>query len=96
MSKFNSKDLRHLFFLLEDYLISYKKKLNINDDNNSFGLEIETEHANTGLIKDFIQSKYSSWSYCGDSSLDNGIEVLSPILTNNEKSFEQLKMFAIF
>ena len=91
LSKFNSKDLRHLFFLLEDYLISYKKKLNINDDNISFGLEIETEHAKTGLIKDFIQSKYPSWSYCGDSSLDNGIEVLSPILTNNEKSFEQLK-----
>ena len=88
LSKFNSKDLRHLFFLLEDYLISYKKKLNINDDNISFGLEIETEHAKTGLIKDFIQSKYPSWSYCGDSSLDNGIEVLSPILTNNEKSFE--------
>ena len=35
LSKFNSKDLRHLFFLLEDYLISYKKKLNINDDNIS-------------------------------------------------------------
>ena len=46
LSKFNSKDLRHLFFLLEDYLISYKKKLNINDDNISFGLEIETEHTN--------------------------------------------------
>ena len=50
LSKFNSKDLRHLFFLLEDYLISYKKKLNINDDNISFGLEIETEHANTEVI----------------------------------------------
>lgn len=91
LSKFNSKDLRHLFFLLEEYLISYKKKLNINDDNISFGLEIETEHAKTGLIKDFIQSKYPSWGYCGDRSLDNGIEVLSPILTNNEKSFDELK-----
>ena len=37
-----------------------------------------------------------SWGYCGDSSLDNGIEVLSPILTNNEKSFEQLKLFVTF
>ena len=91
LSKFNSKDLRHLFFLLEDYLISYKKKLNINDDNISFGLEIETEHANIEVIKKFLWYDYTSCGYCGDSSLDNGIEVLSPILTNNEKSFEQLK-----
>ena len=96
LSKFNSKDLRHLFFLLEDYLISYKKKLNINDDNISFGLEIETEHANIEKIKKFFWYDYTSWCYCNDSSLDSGIEIVSPILINNEKSFEQLKAVCNF
>ena len=96
LSKFNSKDIRHLFFLLEEYLISYKKKLNINDDDISFGLEIETEHANIDVIKKFLKHEYTSWCYCNDSSLNSGIEVVSPVLINNEKSFEQLKTVCNF
>lgn len=95
ISSFNSKDLAHLIYLLDSYLISYKNKLNFDENDFTFGLEIETEHANAENIMQYIGT-FPMWYYQTDNSLVSGIEINSPILKNNESTFASLKEICSF
>ena len=97
LSKLSKKELNELLNLLCSYSLEYRDDLFI-DDNYSFGLEIECDHIDNPIKKDHIKELNLNydWEVAKDSSLDQGVEVISPILNNEQKSWEDLKKVCSF
>ena len=91
-SKLDSIDRKDLIKLLNDYLIKYRKILDFSKDI-TFGFEIEVENDHDKLSNIKVDKFFAKdgWYYEGDSSLEFGTEVISPILIDNEKSWKDLK-----
>ena len=94
LSTLKGKDLQEFLSLLNDYNIDYRDKLNL-DEKDTFGIEIEYEKINYKKHKKLIdlewQGEFLPWSFHTDSSLFNGAEVNSPILKDNENTWQELK-----
>jgi len=63
------------------------KKLNLPNDM-TIGMEIECEGISSEILLDIFD--YGDWSARGDGSLENGIEIVSPILHPTEKDSEEI------
>lgn len=92
LSKISGEDLQELIILLNEFYIRLRKKLDL-DKKITFGLEIEVEKANKQKIKDDLFDLFQDDEWCteSDSSLDDGIEVVSPVLTDTNKNWKDLK-----
>lgn len=67
--------------------------------NMTIGMEIESEGVMSKTIKKLYKilerqdgDKIKGWETKGDGSLDDGVEVVSPILTDNQKDVEDIYM----
>lgn len=72
----------------------YKLELrnNINKPNITFGIEIESEFSNVKKIEqELTKLNISNWDLKDDYTLDDGIEISSPILEDNTESYEEIK-----
>lgn len=94
LSEFNGTDLLKLFVLLDEYYLELRNSLCL-DKNDTFGLELEFEHAKREKISNFLieYNLVKSWSLKDDVSLNevNGAEITSPILRDDKCSYEELK-----
>jgi len=90
---FNEKDLNELWRLLDLYYISMRNSLGFNS-NITFGAELEFEHAGRREIANnlSISNLDKTWSLVNDDTLDrvNGAEVVSPVLTDNVQTWQDL------
>lgn len=92
ISKMNGLDLQELFYYLDNYYLELRKSLGITS-KITFGLEIECEHSNNKKIeKEMNKEKelHDNWRIKSDGSLENGIEIISPILIDNQKNWNSL------
>ena len=62
--------------------IKFSDKLSL-DDKISFGLEIECERVNINKLKKFLEQNNFNWILSEDKSLESGIEITSPVLSDN-------------
>ena len=92
LSKMKEEDLNELFNLLQKYKLEYRDTLNL-DSNISFGTEIEFEFANKSEVLERMVLNYADigWYVKPDKSLYFGLEITSPILTDNQNTWIQLK-----
>ncbi len=92
LSKMKDKDLKQLLYYLDDYYLDLRDSLNLNN-KITFGLELESEYA----CKDNIEQSLlelptrKPWIAKEDGTLNNGIEINSPILKDNKKTWQELK-----
>ena len=86
-SKFNKNELDELISLIISFDFKLRDKLNI-DKNTTFGLEIECEYALWDVIN---QNKNESYTLVEETSLGNGAELKSPILTDTYETWIILK-----
>ena len=86
------KCLQELIILLNSYYLELRNQLDL-PSSITFGLELEFEHAIRKKIQDGLKeaSLDKNWKLVGDISLDEGAEINSPILTDNEKSWQDLE-----
>lgn len=84
---FNKTDLEHILTLINKYKLELRSTLDI-PLSDTFGLEIECEYANK---YEMILSLIRNWKIVNDSSLESGVEINSPILTDTKESWEELK-----
>ena len=77
--------------LCENNLVMYE---NI-DKNISFGLELESSFEEGELIKK-VRKINKTWSIKGDSSIENGVEIVSPILHYTQNDLANLKYICDF
>lgn len=101
-SKISSSELLALIILLDEFNLQLRSRLN-TDLSNTFGFEIELEQADRIEISEELDEYFhKKWELHDDSTLKNGLEIVSPIL-NNRTSYwndlddvcEKLEKFAI-
>ncbi|MDD5865949.1 MAG: amidoligase family protein [bacterium] len=86
----NSKNFK------KDILINEPKIYPINADQNiTFGVELETSHEYSKIYLT-LKNMLSNWKITRDSSIYEGIEIVSPILRYNSKSLQELKYVCDF
>ena len=92
LSKISGEDLQDIIILINNYYLRLRKTLDL-DENITFGTEIESEHAKEEKIKKELKKidLYNHWRIKEDSSLDDGIEITSPILTDTIYTWSDLE-----
>ena len=105
----DEKTKKEIFNLLPSSLIKEifisNKKLNLCDNKPvmyenidksiSFGLELEASFDEGELIKK-VRKINKTWSIKGDSSIENGVEIVSPILHYTQNDLANLKYICDF
>ena len=84
---------KDLLELVSDIDILYRDNLNI-PDTTTIGVEIEYTNLYKYTLIDIIHENFKGWNYQKDISVTDtsfGGEVVSPILDNTRKSWEELK-----
>ncbi len=86
-----------LFFIQQvyDYYLTYRYNLNLAR-NETFGVELEYENIDKSLVDAYIWRKLRSWKSITDETLESGGEVVSPVLSDKRKTWEQLKLICDF
>ena len=89
-SLLRGSDLLDLLEVVENTDIEYRDRIYIPKDV-TFGLEIEYESVNRKKVTDFIEKNVRDWNSGRDGSVYSGGEIRSPILTDERKTWEDLK-----
>lgn len=91
LSHMNNSDRVNMMLSLKKYLLELRNTLNI-DKNVKFGTEIEFEDADREALEINLYSTFPdySWVVHEDKSLYAGAEVVSPILSDTEKTWTDL------
>ena len=91
LSKLNKNDLKELIKYLNHYKLSLKDRVGINS-NNTFGFELEFEHVKKIKLYDaWYASDYSdNYQYIEDGTLCDGKEITTPMLNDNNKTWQDL------
>lgn len=92
LSDLKGLDLQQIISLIDKFYLVYRKKLGI-DKKITFGFEVEVEKAKEENISNSINNLEldREWEITDDASLDHGIEIISPVLTDKKKSWMELK-----
>ena len=93
--KLNRKSLKEFKELLKDYKLSYRNKLKL-DEKLQFGVEIEFDGFPMEMVNNFLYIVSPEWKVVPERSLAEGGEVISPILHNNENSWDYLNEVCSF
>ena len=92
-SNLKGLDLQQILYLIDEFYLVYRKKLGI-DKKITFGFEVEVEKANGSKIEDEMDNLdiNNNWIVTDDASLDHGVEINSPVLTDKKRTWEELKL----
>lgn len=91
LSKMDGNDLQKLIVLMDEYYLELRPLLGI-DDYITFGLELEFEHLKHRYESRFFDEMKTNkgWKIVNDRSLDNGYEIVSPILMDELSTWNSL------
>ena len=91
LSEMSGLDLQDLIILIDDYYIQLRNRLGF-DQYITFGLELEFENAMRDRIDRQLNEAFPNgdWRTKSDGSLDNGAEINSPVLKDNETTWKNL------
>ena len=96
-SKLRSTDLKDVLNFINHYKLSYRESLNLSS-SRVFGVEIEFEDVPIYIVGSFLSSRLylKDWKFVMDGSLDYGGEIISPILSDDKKTWLNLKEICTF
>lgn len=83
-------DLQELLLQVESFLLEYRNGLNLPNDL-TFGIEIEYEGLSRIKTDKFVKKNFSDWASDTDGTLMSGGEIISPIMTDNFKYWQELQ-----
>ncbi len=94
--KLSGSDLCRLFDLTNTSHLELRNRLGV-DKSVTFGLEIESESANKSQIKKLITEMdiENVWCVGSDLSLNDGIEVKTGIMTDEEETWKDVKQVCL-
>lgn len=84
---FNKRDLEYILSLVNNYKLLLRDVINVSIDE-TFGLEIECEHAEWVKIKKRL---IPDWELTDDLSLERGAEIKSPPLRDTKENWINLR-----
>lgn len=94
-TEFKKDELNDLFNELRKFYLTYRDTLNL-PSYLTFGTELEYDYINKGICDNFLADNLFNWISKIDKSLMFGCEVTSPILTDNERTWNELKLICEF
>lgn len=100
-SDFDGADIQELIYQLDKYYLELRDKLNFNP-NITFGLELEHENISKISKRAYTDKFYrlnlfnEDWRLDEDGSLNNGFEIISPILKDTIKNWKDLSVICEF
>lgn len=96
LSEMKGFDLQDLLLYLDDYYLELREELGLGEDA-TFGLELEFEYAMNERIEDLLWNSglYGTWTKKIDVSLWRGAEICSPVLKDNNNSWEDVKKICL-
>ncbi len=91
LSEMSGSDLQDLIILMDEYYIQLRSRLGF-EQYITFGLELEFENAMKIRIMNQLDEAFPNgdWKIKSDHSLNNGAEIASPILRDNETTWRNL------
>lgn len=95
LSELSAVDLLALAKELDQFDLAYRNLLTF-PRYVRFGIELEYEQFDRTKVGQFIKNSRIMWSSVEDESLSSGGEVVSPRLTDNRKTWENLKAICEF
>ena len=90
VSKFNEKDLKEYLNFLNNYLIEYRDKINLNK-KITFGLEFEYEHSSKIATDKFVRENLKSYNSTYEEDFNSGGEIISPVLIDSINTWLDVK-----
>lgn len=100
LSSLKNSEIRELLELVKNFNYEYLDSVNL-PNNLHFGIEIEFERGMQNAIKTYMineynavetkKSDYKKWNISNDASLYNGMELSSPILTDEKNTWIEIK-----
>ena len=90
ISKMSKKDLTYFLFFLNQYDLEYRKSLGLQK-KHTFGIEIEAEYIGDAFHDQIIPFLLKGWIQKNEYTLEDGDEYASPILSDNEESWHNIK-----
>ena len=96
-SSFNSSELKEFLDKLDKFLLEYRKSLLV-DKKNSFGLELECNKVNQKITNENLSrlNLRGHWKTVIETTLDEGIEICSPILKDEPRTWEDLYKVCVY
>lgn len=88
-------DLQELLREIEKTYIEYRYSLNLSKDV-TIGIEIEYERILINVVDKFLTKRLNGWKIDSDYSLEYGGEVKSPIMIDNERYWQELKIICSY
>lgn len=83
-------NLQELLLQIESFLLEYRSGLNLPNDL-TFGIEIEYEGLSKIKTDEFVKTDFSGWISDTDGTLTSGGEIISPIMTDSPKYWQELQ-----
>ena len=93
LSKMNASDYNDLRLILDKTQLELRDNLGLNE-NVTFGMEFESEEADTNAIIDYLEQCHlaDKLDIKADGSLNNGLEIATPIYTDKVASYKQISI----
>lgn len=92
ISEMKGFDLQDLLLYLDEYYLTLREEIGLSKEV-TIGLELELEYVMEKRIKASLWDSglNHKWKHTHDTTLINGMEIDSPILTDSKRSWEELK-----
>lgn len=90
LSKMSDNDVDQFLRLLDRYYLEYRKSLGISN-KYTFGIEIEAEYAGGIMYPEANYMRLKKWCRENESTLKDGDEFISPILTDNIETWQDIE-----
>ncbi len=97
LSELNNKELKEFLTKLDLFMLEYREGL-IGCDDNSFGLEFECDNITESITDEKISrlNLRGHWKTVSEPTLDDGIEVCSPILKDEKRTWEDVFKLCVY
>lgn len=97
LSELNNKELKEFLNKLDQFNLEYRQNL-IGCDDNSFGLEFECDNITESITDEKINrlNLRGHWKTVSEPTLDDGIEVCSPILKDEKRTWEDVFKLCVY
>lgn len=88
-SYLSNDDLKSFLSFISNYYIEYRENIGLSS-KLTFGLEIEYEGIEKEIVDEYVKINLKRWINEDEVDLNKGGEIVSPILTDNSKDWDEL------
>ena len=97
LGSLKGSELKEFLTRIDKYCLDYRNSLFV-DEKNSFGLELECNKTSERITDERLNrlNLHGRWKTVSEPTLDDGIEICSPILKDDQNTWEDLYKVCVY